>query len=256
MRTTSGGPNITTNGLILYYDAANPYSYVNGSTVWRDLTANGNDGTLTNGPTFVSENGGSLSFDATNDTVSTPLTLSSLSALSNFSIDCWVKIDSYPTAASPNQYNKTTRNGVLVGAASYAGTAIYWTGNSSGTSLHVYGYIRGTDLYRITTLYQVTTLGRYYNFTIVNNYTSGTFALYANGILYSSVNGPTQEYNTSFAATAGNIGINKPQVDGGGENVYSYLQCNVPMLKIYNRALTASQILQNYNANKSRFNLQ
>lgn len=144
---------------------------------------------------------------------------------------------------------------MIVGAAYYCGVAIYWMGNTSGTAFDVYGYIRGADSYRNTSVYSVTTLSRYFNFTIVNNYTASTFALYVNGALYSSVTGPTQEYNPTLTSGAGNIGINKAQVDGGGENVYSYLQCNISNVKIYNRALSASEILLNYNAQKSRFGL-
>ena len=58
-------PNIVTDGLVLYLDAANPNSYVSGSTTWVDIAA-GNNGTLVNGPTFSSANGGSLLFNGTN----------------------------------------------------------------------------------------------------------------------------------------------------------------------------------------------
>ena len=62
-----GGPNIITNGLVLALDAANTKSYVSGSTVWRDLSGNNNSGSLTNGPTFNSANGGSIVFDGVDD---------------------------------------------------------------------------------------------------------------------------------------------------------------------------------------------
>lgn len=54
-----GGPNIVEDGLVLYLDAANKKSYPGSGTVWKDLSGNGNDGTLTNGPTFGSTNLGS-----------------------------------------------------------------------------------------------------------------------------------------------------------------------------------------------------
>jgi hypothetical protein len=58
------GPRIVSDGLVLYMDAANPNSY-NFCTpnVWRDISKRGNNGTLTNGPTFSSANGGSIVFD-------------------------------------------------------------------------------------------------------------------------------------------------------------------------------------------------
>jgi hypothetical protein len=67
------GPHIVTDGLILSLDAANNKSYPRSGTTWNDLSGNGNNGTLVNGPTFSSANGGSIVFDGTNDVVSTTL---------------------------------------------------------------------------------------------------------------------------------------------------------------------------------------
>ena len=57
------GPNLVTNGLVLALDAGNTKSYQSGSTTWFDKSRNGNNGTLTNGPTFSSANGGSIVFE-------------------------------------------------------------------------------------------------------------------------------------------------------------------------------------------------
>ena len=62
-------PRIVTNGLVLCLDAGSRKSYGGTGNVWRDL-AGSNNGTLTNGPTFSSANGGSIAFDGTNDYVS------------------------------------------------------------------------------------------------------------------------------------------------------------------------------------------
>jgi len=249
------GPNIVDSGLILYLDASNKQSYSGTGTSWNDLTINGNNGTLTNGPTFSNDNNGSITFDATDDTITTPIPVITLSALSSFTMDCWIKIASYPTAAAPNAYNKVIRNGVIMGATYYSGVAIYWTGNATGTGFDVYGYIRGADSYRNTVVYSITTLNKYFNLTLVNSRSDTTLKLYVNGALYSSVAGPTQEYNSGLYPSAGNIGFNKPQVDGGGENVYSYLAFTLGNAKIHNIALSAQEVLQNYNATKSRFGL-
>ena len=61
-------PRIVTDGLVLCLDAASKRSYPGTGTVWADLKG-GNNGTLTNGPTFDAGNGGSLTFDGTNDYV-------------------------------------------------------------------------------------------------------------------------------------------------------------------------------------------
>lgn len=65
------GANVVTDGLVLALDAANPKSYVSGSTMCRDLSGNNNSGSLVNGPTFSSANGGSIRFDGVDDLILT-----------------------------------------------------------------------------------------------------------------------------------------------------------------------------------------
>ena len=63
------GPTVVTNGLVLALDAADRNSYPGSGTAWTDISGRGNTGTLTNGPTYSSANGGSIVFDGTNDYV-------------------------------------------------------------------------------------------------------------------------------------------------------------------------------------------
>ena len=65
-------PAIVTNGLVVNLDAGNPDSYNGGGTNWRDLSGNGNNGTLVNGPTYGSSNGGHFLLDGTDDYISLP----------------------------------------------------------------------------------------------------------------------------------------------------------------------------------------
>ena len=62
----SHSPRIVTDGLVFCLDAANIRSYPGTGTTWTDLKG-GNEGTLTNGPTFSSDNAGSISTDGSND---------------------------------------------------------------------------------------------------------------------------------------------------------------------------------------------
>ena len=80
------GPEIVKSGLVLYLDAGNQNSYPGTGTTWTDISRNNNNGTLTNGPTFNSENGGSIVFDGTNDYVSTALT-----STNSFTWNVWYK---------------------------------------------------------------------------------------------------------------------------------------------------------------------
>ena len=63
-------PNIVTEGLVFCYDAGDQISYPGTGTTWTDIVGSSN-GTLTNGPTFDTGNGGSLKFDGANDYVDT-----------------------------------------------------------------------------------------------------------------------------------------------------------------------------------------
>ena len=65
----SGGPDIIQDGLVLALDAADKNSYVSGSTTWIDVSGNGNNSTLNNGPTFITSSGGMVVTDGTNDNV-------------------------------------------------------------------------------------------------------------------------------------------------------------------------------------------
>jgi hypothetical protein len=235
---------IITDGLVLNLDAGFTPSYPKNGTTWYDLSLSGSNSSLVNGPTYVSNNYGGISFDGSNDTVTTPLTLSSVAALSNFTMSCWVQINSAPT--------NSISNGVIFGSTYYCGTAIYWTSSAGSGTFTIYGFIRGADLYRTTSLYTLT-LGNIYNFTIVNRRSDNKFMLYVNGVLYSTVAGPTQEYNPSLVSSAGNIGINKAQIDGGGAQTYTYFNGNIYNAMIYSRALSDSEVLINYNAQKGRY---
>jgi len=80
-------PRIITDGLVLCLDAGNPKSYPGSGTTWTDLSGNGNNGTLTNGPTYNSGNLGSLVFDGVNDYVN----LGDLDLPAPFTLSIWFK---------------------------------------------------------------------------------------------------------------------------------------------------------------------
>ena len=83
------GANVVTDGLVLALDAANTKSYPGSGTTWRDMSGNNITGSLTNGPTFNSANGGSIVFDGTNDSV----IMADNSALNTQtpSVEVWIK---------------------------------------------------------------------------------------------------------------------------------------------------------------------
>jgi hypothetical protein len=233
-------PTIVTDSLELLYDTGLTGSYPTLGTTFYDVSGNGNNGSIDNSPTFFNSGATSyFAFDGTDDTILSPLTLSDLPALSNFTLECWALLPQYPTAPSGVE-----RNGVLFGATYYAGVALYWRGNSSGNGLTMHSFIRGNDAYRMTNGSPMA-LNRYYHFVLVNNYSSNSLSLYVNGTLFESIGTATQQYNAELAAIAGPIGISRAQVDGGGTQVYSYWNGRVSKSGIYTRALSASEIAQN-----------
>ena len=92
------GPSIVTDGLVFYVDAANENSYPGSGTDWADLSGDAT-ATLTNGPTYSSNNGGYIDFDGSNDHVE--VTGINVSALSTFTLEAWV----YPTLYTSNNWN-------------------------------------------------------------------------------------------------------------------------------------------------------
>ena len=222
--------------------------------LWYDLSGNGYNGTLTNGPTSDVSNKGNILFDGSNDEITTNLPLTNFPSYSSFTFETWVKITAFPAVLAANQYGVTYQAGVLLGATYYAGAALYWYGNNAGNAFTLYGFIRGADAYRNTSGYNFS-LNQWYHCVMVNNAALGTLVLFINGTLYSSVATATLPYDPANTPTAGNIGISKSQVDGGGTANYRAFGGQMASARVYNKALTNAEITQNYEATRTRFGL-
>ncbi len=237
----SGGPDMIQNGLVLSLDAADRNSYSGSGTTWRDLSGNNNNGTLTNGPTFNSANGGTIIFDGVDDRIS----------VSDFNygrtgctIASWVKYNATTTGYKEGIVSKWQTGAgiinefILGSSQGVEGTApgnpyfyIFNTNNQSvgiadtstimvvGTWYHVLGTFDGLNV-------RIYLNGQYRG--ISTNSTSSTIKTVASQPIALASFGSTFQYNTN---------------------------CHISLAQIYNRALTSSEVLQNYNAQKSRFNL-
>jgi hypothetical protein len=221
--------------------------------LWYDLSGNGYNGTLTNGPTSNVSNKGNILFDGSDDEITTNLPLTNFPASSNFTFETWAKITAYPAALAANASGITTQAGVLMGATYYSGVALYWSGNASGNAFNLFGFIRGADAYRNTSGYNFS-LNLWYHCVLVN-IGGGTISLFINGTLFSSVATATLPYDSSLTPSAGNIGISKSQIDAGGTVNYKAFGGHVASARAYNRALSAAEISQNFQATKTRFEL-
>ena len=223
-------PKIVTDGLVLALDAGNPKSYPGSGTVWRDKSGNGNDGTLTNGPTFSSDNGGAIVFDGVNDYVD----LSTATSLwtSNFSISFFIKIN-------------TLGNQFLFSNGGYGGAVTnFWFGGGATNNFAI--HLRKTDGtgavgYNYILPVPYTSLGYY---SIVYNTADNTLKLYQNSDLVESKS--TALVDPSWMDNGWRIGNSSGSYPVNGD---------LHNFTVYNRALSASEVQQNYNALKGRFGL-
>lgn len=152
---TNYNPQIVTNGLVLCLDAANTKSYPGTGTAWTDLSGLGNNGTLTNGPTYSSANNGSIVFDGVDDRVDT----FNASSLTNMTIEMWIydtrssgdrDILTYNGNSGAYTFNGTTfrTDGNFLAARSFAGV-----GNPPLNTWYRFCYVKNGDLYINETKY-------------------------------------------------------------------------------------------------------
>ena len=224
------GKSIVTDGLVLHLDAANKKSYPGSGTAWKDLSGNNTNGTLTNGPTFNSGNAGSIEFDATNDFIL-------ISGASSLSVN-YHTISSWNYSSNYNQYGfmfEKTTNGTV-------NTQYSLFLNANNTL-----YYRTYGLSNVSTLLNISS--NYTNSTWTNTvatYDGSNKKIYINGVLkLTSATTGTVTQNTTGTSIIGAYGTGQSYFFNG----------KIAQTAIYNKALTADEILQNYNATKARYGL-
>ena len=228
MSTVGGGVNIVTNGLVLYLDASNTKSYVSGSTTWNDVSRSGNNGTLTNGPTFNSANGGSIVFDGGDDFIKPPA--STTLQLTNFTLSSWVKIN----VQNINQYIIDTSTNASFGYG-------YSYRIKTDNKIRFWAYDANNALDSTTTI----SPNIWYNILVTYDNTTKIQSIYINGVFNVS----NTHTNPFVVSTVTNLQIGGSSIFGG------YLNGNVAQSSIYNRSLSAAEVSQNFNATRTRFGL-
>ena len=245
------GPSIVTDGLVFYVDAANDNSYPGSGTTWSDLIG-GNDGTLTNGPTYDSANGGSIVFDGVNDYVGFGNGLFSFQPNEPLTISCWVKdIGSGNQAIISNMESSSPYNGWEFGFNQY-GFLFFdledtWNTSGKGIAVKVEGVSRSG----------------FKNFTVTYDGSSPTTVsdsldsvnFYVDGVLYTT-NKAMRNANANGFSQISSISYSSEFCIGTRNGVGpfgTWLSGKVNTSCIYNRSLSASEITQNYNALKNRF---
>ena len=231
MALVHGGKPIVTSGLVLCLDAANRNSYNPGSgTTWTDLSGNGNTGTLTNMEVpgdYSSTNGGSLIFDGTNEYVEY--------------VDFAAEFNLQPTAGiTVSVWFKTTvANTYLINKSSGSGADGYRLfGNANGTMSFAVRSITATTSSAITTGGWLNIVGTWIPSTSVLIYQNGTQVGSNIDFIPSNINYPSELLE---------IGRNASGTQGWNGSI--------AQVSIYNRALTAAEIQQNFNALRSRYSI-
>ncbi len=215
---------IVSEGLVLCLDAGNAKSYPGSGTTWTDLSSNRKIGTLTNGPTYNSSNGGSIFFDGSNDYVNVS-DFNVNHGTGNFSYSCWAYLLAKPAVGT------FFENGVYT-----SGILIRYETN-------------GVRIWAMNTQYSV------FNFDpSLSTWNHLTFVRDGNNMLFY-LNGKFSQ-TMSFGT---NVNVNpSPAHLFIGTSQHSTNQCfngRLNLVMVYTAALTASQVLQNFNAHRGRFGL-
>jgi len=226
------GPKISTNGLVLALDAGNRLSYVSGSTLWNDISNNNNNGTLINGPTFNTANGGSIVFDGVDDYGKIPYS-NLWNYNNNITLEAWVMV----TSTSSNYLgifgtfdNRNPYTGFNFSSDAGSNKLAFLVGNTTGGAY----YVKQNNTYNLNTWYHLV--------GVINN---GTSRLYVNGVL--------QDDSTSTPVSSP---IGPFMMGRFYEDVNNfYFPGRIAVGRFYNKVLSTLEVLQNFNAQKSRFGL-
>ena len=236
MSTVSGGwrgPNIIKDGLVLYLDAGSPNSFYSptAGTTWKDISGNANNGTLTNGPTYSGTNGGSIVFDGVDDYVLCPKQTSLVNA-TKFTITAWMKRSLSNSLVMISQLQSLDND---IALELWSDGNVYFEVGNGGND---YGFTANNS-----TAWQYLTM--VFDGTQTGN--SNRLKGYINGSLLTLAFNGTIPTITGTVNTNLNIGAYLPN--------NNYSKGNIAQTSIYNRALSAAEILQNFNATKTRFGL-
>jgi len=251
--SASSGPDIITNGLVLHLDVTNRKSYPGSGNVWLDRSGYGNNFTLLNTPTFEDSQADGLRLNPTQKEYAT-LNISSISSLKveNFlgnshTMSIWVNLSTQsPTATDATE--------VIQGL-------IVWPGYHNGLTMSA------TEI--LWALYQASNtsvlflsipftapINQWFNISVtaLKSVPDTLITFYINGVYVNSA------YRTFTSYTTSSVGLPANTLNIGAardNNQYNWLLNNgkIGNVVLYNRALAASEILQNYNATKSRFGL-
>jgi hypothetical protein len=234
------GPDTYTSPVDIWFDGlqveqSNFATDFNGlsKNIWYDLSGNNNSGALTDGPSFNSANGGFVSFDGINDFVSVSNS-SSLQVADTFTVNSWV----FPTDLSNRFGVFSTRT------LNTAGSWQLEIGTANGGQRRIAVTGLGTWVWESSN--DVISINSWNNVCYVkpNNATQGG-SMYLNGNLLTPL------VTTAYTV----LNNNDAKVIGRGTNLSQYFSGGISTIGLYNRALSATEIQQNFNAFRGRYGI-
>jgi hypothetical protein len=230
-------PPIVTSGLVLHLDAANRRSYVSGSTIWNDMSGNGYTGSLFSNPAFDPTNGGSIVFNGTTNYASLGVLSTLPTGTSNRTMMGWVQDNSstdYVGDLSPLFGYGNNSNGqffmLSVGGTTYNNRKFILWGN-------VINYVSTFSIDR--------DIWNHVAITVTTGVSFPRLTIYKNGVADAGLERNINTVNGSFDIT-----------DSTSDPAYAInFKGKISNIQTYNRALSAQEVKQNYDALKTRFNL-
>jgi hypothetical protein len=226
MATQYAFGKIITDGLVLCLDAADRNSYVSGSTTWNSVAGNNLSGSLINGPTFDNNNGGAIIFDGTNDYMDTSYNIEAATSSSLQTFCGWLYgYNSFfgSGASAPGQFHLIldfiSSDQLRFGESNYGGGG---------------GVLDQTNIVTVSA-------NSTWNYACIVKTAASTFDVYFNGT--KVIAGATKAATLPAPFNLGRWWNGR------------FVSSRIALAQIYNRALSASEVLQNYNAQKSRFGL-
>jgi hypothetical protein len=221
---------IVQQGLVLNLDAGNPYSYAGAGTTFYDVSGNGKIGTLTGGVTYSSLYGGDFILDGVNGYIQTDLNQNTDNAQITWEAWFW---DNSPGGFAGNtaiisNYGPDATTPFTILHIFDNGIPLFGQRNSSGTHDEIYG---------------LTSICNSVWHHVVGVVDSSNMLIYVDGVLQQ-----TKTKITGTTTSGQNLVI-------GGNHLGRYQSCRIASARCYNIALSAAQVLQNYNATKGRFGL-
>jgi hypothetical protein len=222
------GPSIVREGLVLHLDAANTKSYPGTGTVWKDLSGLGNNGTLINGTEYSADNKGNMLFDGVNDSASFVVS-DDISGNNPWTISIWANVNSTENGTGRQGWliwqgpgGQTVNQLIAMGVTSGSIEVAHWGNDTIFTGAEV--VFDGWAMYTCT--FDGTS-----EYVYVNDLQSG---------------GPK---NTTLSITTGTWYLGSRALSS------DFLNTRISVFNLYNRALSESEVKQNFEAIRGRYNI-